>query len=66
MIGKLFLCGGGNERQTYGIDEFLLKNVKKILYIPLAWKNNDFESCRKWFVNMVRQHKILELKLTLL
>ena len=57
MTGKLFLSGGGNEKQTYGIDEFLLKDVKKILYIPVAWKNNDFESCRNWFTNMIHKHK---------
>jgi len=63
MTGKLFLSGGGNEKQTYGIDEFLLKDVKNILYIPVAWKNNDFESCRNWFINAMEQHKKVEINM---
>jgi len=57
MTGKLILSGGGNEKQTYLLDEVFLKNVNKILYIPLAWKNDDFESCLKWFRCMISQHK---------
>jgi len=66
MSGKVFLSGGGNEKQTYGIDEFLLKNVKKILYIPIAWKNEDFESCKSWFTNMIHQHKKSEIKIDMI
>jgi len=63
MTGKLFLSGGGNEKQTYALDEVFLK-VRKILYIPIAWKNDDFESCLKWFENMISQHnKKIEIKM---
>ncbi len=58
---KLILSGGGNEKQTYMLDEVFLKNINKILYIPVAWKNDDFESCLKWFKNMVSQHKKVEI-----
>jgi len=57
MKGTIFLAGGGTEKQSYGIDEILLKDAKKILYIPLAWKNEDFESSYNWFISMVKQHK---------
>jgi len=56
MVGRLILSGGGNEKQTYVLDEVFLKNVNKILYIPIAWKNDDFKSCLKWFKNMISQH----------
>lgn len=57
MKGRLFLSGGGNQKQTYALDEIFSKGIKKILYIPVAWKNNDFESCLKWFNHMLSLHK---------
>lgn len=56
MTGKLFLSGGGNEKQTFVLDEVFLKSIEKILYIPVAWKNDDFKSCLKWFKNMISVH----------
>jgi len=63
MIGKLFLSGGGDEKQTFEVDEIFLKGIEKILYIPLAWKNNDFESCKKWFTNAMQQHKKIDMEM---
>lgn len=63
MTGKLILSGGGNEKQTYLLDEVFLKNVNKILYIPLAWKNDDFDSCLKWFKCMISQHKKVKIEM---
>ena len=63
MGGKLFLSGGGDEKQTFEVDEIFLKSINKILYIPLAWKNDDFESCLKWFRNAMLQHKKVKLKM---
>lgn len=63
MTGKLILSGGGNEKQTYLLDKAFLKNVNKILYIPLAWKNDDFESCLKWFKGMISQHKKVKIEM---
>ena len=61
MTGKLFLCGGGEDAQTFEVDEKFLYEVKKILYVPIAWKGGDFESCRKWFINAMGQHKKVEI-----
>ena len=33
------------------------KNVNNILYIPLAWKNEDFAGCLSWFTDTMSQHK---------
>ncbi len=63
MKGKLFLSGGGDEKQTYELDEVFLKDVKKILYIPLAWKGEDFDACLKWFEKSMEQHKKVEVEL---
>ena len=57
MKGRLFLSGGGNEKQTETLDEIFLEKIKKILYIPLAWPNEDFESCLNWFKNLLKIHK---------
>ena len=62
-MGKLFLSGGGNEKQTYELDEVFLKNIRKILYIPIAWVNEDFNSCLKWFKDCVGQHKKVEIEM---
>ena len=63
MKGKLVLSGGGNEKQTYALDEVFLKDTKKILYIPIAWVNEDFDSCFKWFKNCIGQHKKVEIEM---
>ncbi len=57
MAGKVYLCGGGNEKQTYEVDEDFLNGVDKILYIPWAWQNDDFKSCEKWFKDCMALHK---------
>lgn len=62
-MGKLFLSGGGDEMQTFELDEIFLKSVNKILYIPLAWPNNDYKSCLKWFSNAMNQHKRVEIQM---
>ena len=49
MAGKLFLSGGGNQKQTIIVDGIFLKNLENILYIPLAWPNEDFTSCKTSF-----------------
>ena len=61
MTGKLFLSGGGNEKQTIEIDNIFFNNINKVLYVPLAWPNDDFQSCLKWFTNMTSIHKKVQI-----
>jgi len=54
---KLFLCGGGSGKQImFAINKFssLLDKTKPILYIPLAFENNDYDSCSKWFEEEIK------------
>lgn len=54
---KLFLCGGGSGKQImYAVNKFssLLNKTKPILYIPLAFENNDYDSCSKWFKEEIK------------
>jgi dipeptidase E len=49
---KLILGGGGDASDSRTVHKLFVDSVgidKKILYIPIAWKNGDFESCRAWF-----------------
>ena len=49
---KLFLCGGGSERQleiAYKKFAKVLQKDKPILYIPLAMDENKYDSCYNWF-----------------
>lgn len=64
MMGKLFLSGGGDEKQTFKLDSIFLKNIQSILYIPVAWPTDDFERCLIWFSNMISLHK--KMKITML
>ena len=57
MKGKIFLSGGGGFKKTYDFDRIFLRNIKSILYIPIAWKNNNFKECLKWFKSMLKAHK---------
>lgn len=49
MAGQLFLAGGGKENESKEVGGKFFEGIKKILYIPLAWPNDDFTSCLKWF-----------------
>jgi dipeptidase E len=55
MPGMIILGGGGNEKLSYAIDKIFFKGVKNTLYIPLAWPNDDFKSCLKWFKKLARK-----------
>lgn len=61
MTGKLYLGGGGNEKVAFEAEEAFFKDIDSVLYIPLAWPNDDFESCFDWFSNMCGLHKKLKI-----
>lgn len=65
MTGQLFLAGGGTEKQSFTIDECFAREVKNILYIPVAWKNEDWSACLNWFTNLMKLHKS-KAKITML
>ncbi|MBR9701386.1 type 1 glutamine amidotransferase-like domain-containing protein [Candidatus Pacearchaeota archaeon] len=56
-MGRLFLSGGGNEKQTQVLDEIFIKDINKILYIPIAWNDTVYDDCVKWFKKMLALHK---------
>ena len=48
---KLILCGGGIGKQvksSYRKYTELLDKEKPVLYIPLAWRDNDYDQCLEW------------------
>ena len=63
MTGKLFLTGGGDEKQSFEIDKIFLKNIKSVLYIPIAWKNENYEGCLKWFKESMLKHKKIRINM---
>ena len=63
MSGRLFLCGGGNETQTFQVDEVFLQNVNKILYVPVAWPSDDFDGCLLWFTRAMFSHKSVKIEM---
>jgi dipeptidase E len=63
MAGKLFLSGGGDEKQTFEVDKVFLEGVNSILYIPIAWQNEDYVSCNDWFTNAIKQHKEVKIEM---
>lgn len=50
MAGKLFLGGGGSEKESEDIDRLFYQTLKNknLLYIPLARNINDFKACTEW------------------
>jgi len=63
MAGKLFLSGGGDEKQTFEVDEIFLENINSVLYIPIAWKNGDYDACKEWFTSTMKQHKAIRIEM---
>jgi len=48
---QLILCGGGfGEKVSKSYEKYaeIIDHSKPVLYIPLAWKNEDYESCLNW------------------
>lgn len=48
---QLILCGGGFGKQvskSYEKYVEIIDHSKPVLYIPLAWKNEDYDSCLNW------------------
>lgn len=48
---QLILCGGGFGSQvskSYERYAEIIDKSKSVLYIPLAWKNKDYDSCLEW------------------
>lgn len=51
---KLILNGGGTDKQVSNARALLnslIDHDKKILYIPFAWPNSDYDSCLEFMVN---------------
>jgi dipeptidase E len=49
---KIVLGGGGDAVASKKIDDLygeLLPTNAKVLYIPIAWKSKEFDSCLEWF-----------------
>ncbi|MFT4243901.1 MAG: Type 1 glutamine amidotransferase-like domain-containing protein [Candidatus Woesearchaeota archaeon] len=46
MVGELSLGGGGTE--DYTALKYFSRNIKKMLYIPLAFPTTDYSKCLKW------------------
>ena len=58
---KLILCGGGIGKQvksSYIKYTELLDKEKPILYIPLAWRNNDYDQCLKFLKGELTQYGV--------
>jgi len=59
MKGKLFLSGGGSEKDSYDFDKVFLKTLKtrKVLYIPLAMEIDaaGYKACYDWITNSLTQ-----------
>lgn len=63
---NLFLCGGGSGLQVlYAMDMFanLINKKKPVLYIPLAMKNEKYNSCYEWFKDEMKQVNITNFEM---
>jgi dipeptidase E len=58
--GKIFLGGGGNEVQSFAIDQAFMREFTsfRILYVPIAMEsgNGDYDACVNWLSNALSQH----------
>ena len=58
---NLFLCGGGSNTQILeALRTFASKidKSKPILYIPLAWESDNYDSCYEWFKTEIKYMQI--------
>ncbi len=61
MQGKIFLSGGGSEKDSIEIDKAfakeLLKSNKKLLYIPIAFEpeRHPYDECLNWVSSVFKK-----------
>jgi len=49
MVGEIILGGGGDEKEDYEVLQYFSKDLKKVLYIPLAFPTTNYDCCLNWF-----------------
>lgn len=58
---QLILNGGGAGNQaskSYEKYSEIIDKNKPVLYIPLAWKNEDYDGCLEWLKNELKPYEI--------
>jgi dipeptidase E len=60
-MGEIFLAGGGKEYNDSEVGGIFFKGIKRILYIPLAWPNDDFQNCLVWFKGVAEKFGKIEI-----
>jgi dipeptidase E len=68
--GKLFLGGGGDENQSFELDQKFVEEIGdsgQILYLPIAQQGDAtlYASCLKWFTQTMKRHEIPEKRITM-
>lgn len=57
-MGRLFLSGGGDKKQTEKIDQYFVKQInsdKPLLYIPIAMKGAvPYGNCFEWIYSVLK------------
>ncbi len=69
-VGKLFLGGGGDENQSFELDQkFAIEigEVGQVLYLPMAQQGDEsrYASCFDWFTSTMQRHAISKNRLTM-
>lgn len=65
MVERIFLSGGGDEKQSFEVDKQFLKGIKTILYIPQARKEERFPDCLEWITHALHQHKKVNITMAI-
>jgi dipeptidase E len=62
---KIFLGGGGSEKDSFLLDRAFADSLtkKKVLYLPIAMSEEKYSDCFNWVKSALAQHGILEIDL---
>jgi dipeptidase E len=67
MSNQIYLAGGGNEHQSFVLDEIFFKQIplnSKLLYIPIALKGHDlYAGAPKWLRGFVNLHNRQDIEI---
>ena len=59
--GEIVLGGGGDAEEDYKVLKYFSRDVKKLLYIPVALNQERYPDCYRWCKNHFKKFNVIDI-----